>query len=62
MGVTEAVTAMGDCFGTASDGFVVQPGVGLRPVQVSAHEHLTPLLPIVSNPGHALEVACCSND
>ena len=29
MGVTEAVAAMGDCFGTASDGFVVQPGVGL---------------------------------
>ena len=29
MGVTEAVTAMGDCFGMASDGFIVQPGVGL---------------------------------
>ena len=29
MGVTEAVAATGDCFGMASDGFLVQPGVGL---------------------------------
>lgn len=62
MGVAEAEVAMGNFLGATSEGFVVQPGVWLQPVQVSACKHITPVLPVVGDPGGGFEVECCSYD
>ena len=40
----------GDCLGVAGESLCVQPGVRLRPVQVSKCECLASVLPIVGHP------------